>query len=104
MVIVATGVFLLLYLTPGDPAAIILGPDAGPERVAELRASLGLDQPWYVQLIGWYGRLLRGDLGQSLFLSMPVTQAIAARAEPTLLLTTLASLVALAIGLPAGVA
>jgi peptide/nickel transport system permease protein len=104
MVLVATGVFLLLYLTPGDPAAVILGPDAGPERIAELRTRLGLDQPWYVQLIGWYGRLLQGDLGQSLFLSMPVSQAIAARAEPTLLLTALALTVALTIGLPAGVA
>lgn len=104
MVFVATAVFLLLFLTPGDPAAVILGPDARPEQVAELRTRLGLDQPVHVQLVGWYGRLLRGDLGQSIFLNRPVTQAIAERAEPTILLTLLATLVALTIGLPTGIA
>jgi peptide/nickel transport system permease protein len=67
MVMVATAVFLLLFLTPGDPAAVILGPDAKPEQVAELRAKLGLDQPVHIQLVNWYGRLLRGDLGRSIF-------------------------------------
>lgn len=103
MVLVATGVFLLLFLTPGDPAAVILGPDAKPEQVAELRAKLGLDQPVYVQLVQWYARLLHGDLGQSIFLNRPVTAAIAERAEPTILLTILALLVAVVVGLPAGV-
>src|SRR6266498_3322085 len=86
MVMVATAVFLLLFLTPGDPAAVILGPDATPERVAELRTRLGLDQPVYVQLGNWYMRLLRGDLGQSIFENRPVIEAIMSRAEPTLLL------------------
>ncbi len=103
MVLVATGVFLLLFLTPGDPAFVILGPDASPQQVAELRVRLGLDQPWYVQLVRWYGRLLQGDLGQSLFLNRPVTQAIVERAEPTLILTALATLVAISIGLILGV-
>jgi len=102
MVMVATAVFLLLFLTPGDPAAVILGPDARPEQVAELRARLGLDQPAYVQLGNWYLRLVRGDLGQSIFENRPVTEAIMSRAEPTLLLTTLATLVAVSLGLTMG--
>ena len=103
MLVVATSVFLLLFLTPGDPAAVILGPDASPAQVAELRTRLGLDRPVHEQLLSWYTRLAHGDLGQSIFLSRPVTQAIAERAEPTLLLTSLASLVAISIGLPFGV-
>src|SRR5439155_26489664 len=102
MVIVATAVFLLLFLTPGDPAAVILGPDATAERVAELRARLGLDEPVYVQLGNWYLRLLRGDLGQSIFENRPVTEAIMSRAEPTLLLTTLATLGSVSLGLTLG--
>ncbi len=103
MVFVATGVFLLLFLTPGDPAFVILGPDATTQQVEELRERLGLNQPWYVQLFRWYGRLLQGDIGQSLFLNRPVTQAIAERAEPTIILTLLATLVAISVGLILGV-
>jgi peptide/nickel transport system permease protein len=102
MVMVATAVFLLLFLTPGDPAAVILGPDATAERVAELRARLGLDQPVYVQLGSWYMRLLQGDLGRSIFENRPVTEAIMSRAEPTLLLTFLATLIAVTLGLTMG--
>ena len=103
MLLVATAVFLLLFLTPGDPAAVILGPDAKPDQVAELRARLGLDQPVYVQLGNWYLRLLRGDLGRSIFENRPVTEAIVSRAEPTLLLTFLATLVAITLGLTMGI-
>jgi peptide/nickel transport system permease protein len=103
MLLVATAVFLLLFLTPGDPAAVILGPDARPDQVAELRTRLGLDQPVYVQLGNWYLRLLRGDLGRSIFENRPVTEAIASRAEPTLLLTALATLVAITLGLTMGI-
>jgi peptide/nickel transport system permease protein len=102
MVMVATAVFLLLFLTPGDPAAVILGADARPEQVAELRARLGLDQPVYIQLGNWYLRLLRGDLGQSIFENRPVIEAVISRAEPTLLLTSLATLVAVTLGLTLG--
>jgi peptide/nickel transport system permease protein len=103
MLLVATLVFLLLFLTPGDPAAVILGPDAKPDQVAELRARLGLDEPAYVQLGNWYLRLLRGDLGRSIFENRPVTEAVISRAEPTLLLTALATLVAISLGLSMGV-
>ena len=102
MLLVSTSVFLLLFLTPGDPVATILGSDASPERVQELRTRLGLDEPVPLQLAHWYGRLLQGDLGTSLFLNQPVTQAIAQRAEPTLLLTLFSTALALTIGIPIG--
>ena len=103
MFVVAAGVFLLLYLTPGDPVSVILGPDASPQQVDELRGKLGLDQPIPTQVIRWFGRLLRGDLGQSIYLNRPVGQTILERAEPTLMLTFLATLFAVAVGLPIGI-
>jgi peptide/nickel transport system permease protein len=103
MAVVATLVFFLIHLTPGDPASLILGPDAPQEAIAELRARLGLDQPLPVQFARWFGRVLQGDLGESIFLRRPVTQAIAERLEPTLLLAGLATFFAVVIGVPAGV-
>ncbi|CAA9586424.1 MAG: ABC transporter, permease protein 1 (cluster 5, nickel/peptides/opines) [uncultured Thermomicrobiales bacterium] len=103
MLLVATGVFLLLRLTPGDPAGIILGPDATEERRMELRRELGLEDPLPLQYVRWLGRTVQGDLGRSLFLDKPVTAALLERAQPTLLLTTLALLVAVSIGLPTGI-
>ncbi len=103
MFVVAAGVFLLLYLTPGDPAAVVLGPDASPQRVAELRQQLGLDRPVAIQVARWFGQLLHGDLGQSIYLNRPVTLTILERAEPTLMLTLLATLFAILVGLPIGI-
>jgi peptide/nickel transport system permease protein len=103
MLIAATGVFLLLHLTPGDPAGVILGSEASEEDRLALRRELGLEDPLPVQYVRWLSRTVQGDLGDSLFLNMPVTEAIAERAEPTLLLTTLALLVALVLGLPTGI-
>ena len=104
MVLVATAVFLLLRLTPGDPTDILLGPEATPERAAELRRDLGLDQPLPVQWAVWFGHVLRGDLGESIFLRRPVTQAIWERAEPTLMLTFLSLIIAVTLGLSLGIA
>jgi peptide/nickel transport system permease protein len=103
LLIVATVGFFLIYLTPGDPAVVILGPDASPEDVETLRRTMGLDQPLLIQLGRWYFRLLGGDLGHSLFLNRPVTVAIMERIEPTLMLTSMAMVVAVVIGIPAGV-
>jgi peptide/nickel transport system permease protein len=103
MFVVATGVFLLLYLTPGDPVSVILGPDASPQQAQELRQQLGLDQPVPIQIIRWFGRLLHGDLGQSIYLNRPVAQTLLERAEPTLMLTLLATLFAILLGLPIGI-
>ena len=102
-IVVATVAFVLIHLAPGDPASIIAGPDAPAEDVAQLRRSLGLDQPMFVQLARWYGRLVQGDLGQSIFLRKPVVDAILDRAEPTILLTVSAIFVASLIGVPVGV-
>ena len=102
-VVVATVAFVLIHIAPGDPASIIAGPDASPDDVARLQRQLGLDAPFHVQLFRWYGRLARGDLGQSIFLRRPVLEAIVDRAEPTILLTTYAIIIAVLLGVPAGV-
>ncbi len=101
--VVATVAFVLIHLAPGDPASIIAGPDANPDDVARIQRQLGLDAPFHVQLLRWYGRLAQGDLGQSIFLRRPVLEAILDRAEPTILLTLYATLIAVALGVPAGV-
>jgi peptide/nickel transport system permease protein len=103
MLVVVTVVFLLIHLIPGDPVAVILGPDATPAQMDATRRHLGLDRPLHEQLLAFYARVLRGDLGRSYFLDRPVTQALWERAEPTALLTVSALLVAVAIGVPAGV-
>jgi len=103
ILVVATVAFVLIHLAPGDPASIIAGPDASPDDIARIQRQLGLDAPFHVQLFRWYGRLARGDLGQSIFLRRPVLEAIVDRAEPTILLTVYATLIAVALGVPAGV-
>jgi peptide/nickel transport system permease protein len=102
MLIVVTMVFLLIHLIPGDPVAVILGPDATPTQMEATRRQLGLDRPLHAQLLAFYTRLLQGDLGRSYFLDRPVTQALWERAEPTVLLTVSALVVAVVIGVPAG--
>ncbi len=103
MLLVATAVFLLLRIVPGDPAGVILGSDATEERRLELRRQLGLEDPLPLQYVNWLSRIARGDLGQSIFLNQPVTSALLERVQPTLLLTLLASFVSIAIGLPTGI-
>src|SRR5438477_1355904 len=102
MFVVVTIVFLLIHLIPGDPVAVMLGPDATPSQMEATRTELGLDRPVYEQLLGFYARIMRGDLGRSYFLNRPVTQALWERAEPTALLTFCALLVAVLIGVPSG--
>jgi peptide/nickel transport system permease protein len=103
MLVVATVAFVLVHLAPGDPASVIAGPYASAEDIGKLRRQLGLDEALPLQLVRWYGRLLRGDLGDSIFLRRPVTEAIVDRLEPTLLLTTWATLIAVLLGVPAGI-
>ena len=103
MLIVATSVFLMLKLTPGDPAGIILGPDATEERRQELRDDLGLNDPLAIQYSRWIGDAVRGDLGDSLFLNQSVLSSLAERAQPTMLLTLLAMIVAVGLGMPIGI-
>ena len=103
MFIVATMVFFLTRLAPGDPAALMLGDQATAADVAALRKTYGLDQPILVQYALWLKEVVGGNLGQSIFLQRPVLQAIAERAEPTFFLALFSILIAAAIGVPAGV-
>ena len=84
MAVVAVLVFLLIHLSPGDPAALIAGDLATTEDIARLRTSLGLDQPLWQQFAIWAGRIAHGDLGISIFTQVPVTELLAQRLEPTL--------------------
>ncbi len=101
--IVSLLTFVLIYFVPGDIASELAGPGAGPEETARIRAIYGLDRPFHERLIGWYGDLLRGDLGQSVLLRRSVTTAIIERLPITLSLTGLALLFSVIIGIAAGV-
>jgi peptide/nickel transport system permease protein len=103
LLVVAVIVFSLIHLIPGDPAAVMLGSEASAAQVAALRHSLGLDRPLVIQFLIWFGRTLRGDLGQSVFLNEPVTRAIGQHLGPTASLTAFAEVLSLAVALPAGV-
>jgi peptide/nickel transport system permease protein len=103
MAVVAFVVFSLLYLTPGDPAAIIAGDIATDEDIRRIHERLGLDQPFLVQFGKWVWALLHGDLGTSIFTNLPVTQLIAQRIEPTLALTLCTLVVAIVVAVPLGV-
>ncbi|MGB5737616.1 MAG: ABC transporter permease [Thiohalocapsa sp.] len=95
-------VFGIMSLVPGDPALAILGPYATPERLADLRADLGLDRPWPLRYLLWLGNLLQGDLGRSVSLERPVLDAVLGRIGPTLLLADAALLLGTLLGLAAG--
>jgi peptide/nickel transport system permease protein len=101
--VVAIAVFALLHVTPGDPAVIIAGDYATAEDIARIRARLGLDQPFLTQVGLWLGRIVRGDLGTSIFSGLPVATLIGQRAETTVALTILAMLIAVGVGVPLGV-
>ena len=103
MLIVAALVFLMLRLTPADPAAIIAGDSATSEQVAEIRNRLGLDQPILKQFVIWGGKTLRGDLGKSFFFKKQVTELILDRLEPTLSLAFFTLIFAMATAIPLGV-
>ncbi len=103
MGLVAIIVFLLIHLSPGDPAAIIAGERANSADIERIRATLGLDQPLVYQFGLWLLRLLHGDLGYSLFSHVPVATLIASRIEPTIALSLATMLFAIATAIPLGV-
>ena len=103
LLIVGFIVFVLVHLTPGDPAVVILGQDATEEQIERLREQLGLNDPLYIQFINWFGGVLRLDFGDSIFLDRPVTQALLDRAQPTLLLTFYALTIQIVFGITLGV-
>jgi peptide/nickel transport system permease protein len=103
MLVVAAFVFLMLRLTPSDPAAIIAGDNANAEQVALIRQRLGLDQPMLTQFFIWSGKVLSGDLGESFFFKKQVAELIADRIEPTLSLALLTIGLAVLVAVPLGV-
>lgn len=103
MAIVALFVFSLLYIAPGDPAAVIAGDQATPADVERIRQSLGLDRPYLVRFGAWVWDILHGDLGTSIFTNLPVSHMIAQRVEPTLSLMIVTLLLAITIAVPMGV-
>jgi len=103
MAMVAVVVFAILRLTPGDPAAIIAGDDATNDRLALIRASMGLDEPIHLQFAHWVGQLLRGDLGVSLLSGKPVLGMIGDRVGPSLALGIGTMLLTVVIAVPLGV-
>ena len=103
MAVVAIFVFLLLYLTPGDPAVVIAGDYARPQDIERIREALGLNKPLYVQFFTWVGNVLTGDLGISIFSNLPVAKLISQRPEPTLLLALCTTIFAVIIAVPMGV-
>jgi ABC-type dipeptide/oligopeptide/nickel transport system permease component len=96
-------VFLVLRLTPGDPALILLGPIATQEDVTQLRAEMGLNEPLYVQYAVWLGHVLRGDLGRSITMHRPVLPEVLLKLRATALLTGAALLFSTTTGIAAGV-
>jgi peptide/nickel transport system permease protein len=103
LIVVALIVFTMLQLSPGDPAAAIVGDSGNSEDIARVRAQLGLDQPWPVQFANWSGRLLQGDLGNSLFIKKTVAELISQRIGPTLSLAAVTLTLTLLVAIPLGV-
>ncbi|MBU6270158.1 MAG: ABC transporter permease [Betaproteobacteria bacterium] len=103
LLIVSLLVFLMLRLTPGDPAAVLAGDAASAEQIAQIRTSLGLDRSIPEQYAIWFGHLLGGDLGQSYYYRMPVTSLIAQRLEPSVSLALITILIAVSVAVPLGV-
>jgi len=103
LVVVAVFVFLMLRLTPGDPAAVIAGDNATTDQIADIRAKLGLDLPIWQQFAIWLGNMLHGNFGESFFFKKTVTELIAQRVEPTLALAICTLVIAVVVAVPLGV-
>jgi peptide/nickel transport system permease protein len=103
LLIVGIMVFMLIHLIPGDPTTALLGPDATSEQQEALREQLGLNEPLPVQFVDWITDAVRLDFGDSLFLGMPVTEALLDRVQPTGLLTLYSLALAILIAIPSGV-
>jgi len=102
LLLVSLMTFAMIWLVPGDPASAFLDASATPEQVARLRVALGLDKPLPLQMADWYGRVLRGDLGQSILLNRSVAAALVERLPVTLSLAGFALAFAVVFGVAAG--
>ena len=103
MGVVALVVFLMLHLSPGDPATVIAGDYASPQDIERIRAKLGLDRPFHIQFGTWIWGLMQGDLGISIFSDLPVSKLIGQRLEPTLMLALTTLIIAIGVAVPMGV-
>ena len=103
LALIALITFGILHLAPGGPAAVLLGDEGTAEEIAELRTEMGFDRPFLIQFGTWLARVVRGDLGVSVFSGQPVLQAIGERIEPTVALACLSALLAVLIAVPLGV-
>jgi peptide/nickel transport system permease protein len=103
MAVVALFVFSLLYIAPGDPAAVIAGDQATPADVERIRQSLGLDRPFLVRFGEWSWRILHGDLGVSIFTNLPVWTMIEQRIGPTMSLMCVTLVLSVVVAVPMGV-
>lgn len=103
LAVVALSVFLLLRLTPGDPAVVIAGESATAEQLASIRHALGLDQPFYRQFLSWIERIFRGDFGKSVISGTPVLAMVQDRLEPTLSIALTTIVLSVLLAVPLGV-
>ncbi|MFA5552026.1 MAG: ABC transporter permease [Trueperaceae bacterium] len=103
VILITLVVFMVMQVLPGDPAVMILGTEATPESLAATRERLGLNRPLHVQYLSWLGNALRGDLGNSMIDNRPVMGAIANALPVTLQIAVISLLMAMLVGLPAGI-
>lgn len=101
--VVSLVIFFIIHITPGDPAAAILGMEATEEQIEALNEELGFNRPLPEQYINWVAAVVQGNLGDSIFMKMPVTEAIAEHIEPTFSLAILAQMIALILAIPLGI-
>jgi len=103
VLLVITLSFFLLHLIPGDPAAVLLGPNATPEQIAALKRSLGLDRPVFIQYVKYIAHVFRGDLGNSIYFQQPVIKVVLSHVEASFLLATLGLIVVIMLGVSSGI-
>lgn len=103
LLVVAVVCFIIIHITPGDPASVMLGSQASEEDLEKLREQLGLNLPIYQQFFSWFTGILRGDLGHSIFMNIPVSHAILEHIGPTISLTILAQTIAIIFAIPLGI-
>ncbi len=103
MFVVSVVVFFIVHLSPGEPASVILGPNASQSEVEALRAELGHDDPVLVQFVNWLGDAITGNLGESIYANQPVTTVFGQYFMPTLSLTIFSQIIAVLIAIPIGI-
>ncbi|MFT4004678.1 MAG: ABC transporter permease [Lacrimispora sp.] len=101
--VVSIAIFLIIHITPGDPASTILGMEASQEQISELNEKMGLNDPIYIQYFHWISKVVRGDLGDSVFMQQPVAQAIKEHLPPTVALAVFAQIIAILLSVPFGI-